>query len=175
MRVSYNGITLAFQANDFSSILNTRSNSPIAQLVEQLTVNQSVAGSSPARGAMALSFSPAQDTALSRRKHGFKSHWGRHRIIIGDQLSWESVCFTRRKSLVRFQYHLPDRRENRYSDGAHNPVSVGSTPTPATKKIEKNLTFLSEAGTIVVKDKRLSNSCFRKWFPFGNVLVPATV
>ena len=66
-------------------------------------------------------------------------------------------------------------RENRYSDGAHNPVSVGSTPTPATKKLEKNLTFLSEAGTIVVKDKRLSNSCFRKWFPFGNVLVPATV
>ena len=59
VRVSYNGITLAFQANDFSSILNTRSNSPIAQLVEQLTVNQSVAGSSPARGAMALSFSPA--------------------------------------------------------------------------------------------------------------------
>ena len=52
VRVSYNGITLAFQANDFSSILNTRSNSPIAQLVEQLTVNQSVAGSSPARGAM---------------------------------------------------------------------------------------------------------------------------
>ena len=59
MRVSYNGITLAFQANDFSSILNTRSNSPIAQLVEQLTVNQSVAGSSPARGAMAPSFSLA--------------------------------------------------------------------------------------------------------------------
>ena len=52
VRVSYNGIILAFQANDFSSILNTRSNSPIAQLVEQLTVNQSVAGSSPARGAM---------------------------------------------------------------------------------------------------------------------------
>ena len=23
-------------------------------------------------------------------------------------------------------------RENRYSGGAHNPVSVGSTPTPAT-------------------------------------------
>ena len=23
-------------------------------------------------------------------------------------------------------------RENQYSDGAHNPVSVGSTPTPAT-------------------------------------------
>ena len=43
------------------------------------------------------------------------------------------------------------------------------------KNIEKNLTFLSDAGTIVVKDKRLSNSCFRKWFPFGNVLVPATV
>ena len=52
MRVSYNGITLAFQANDFSSILNTRSNSPIAQLVEQMTVNHWVAGSSPARGAM---------------------------------------------------------------------------------------------------------------------------
>ena len=59
VRVSYNGITLAFQANDFSSILNTRSNSPIAQLVERLTVNQFVAGSTPARGATALSFSPA--------------------------------------------------------------------------------------------------------------------
>ena len=32
-------------------------NSPIAQLVEQLTVNQSVAGSSPARGATAPSSS----------------------------------------------------------------------------------------------------------------------
>ena len=28
---------------------------------------------------------------------------------------------------------------------------------------------------MVVEDERLSNSCFRKWFPFGNVLVPATV
>jgi len=37
------------------------------------------------------------------------------------------------------------------------------------------LTFLSGCGTIIVKDKRLSNICFRKWFPFGNVLVPATV
>ena len=35
-----------------SSILVSSTNSPIAQLVEQLTVNQSVAGSSPARGAM---------------------------------------------------------------------------------------------------------------------------
>ena len=57
MRVSYNGITLAFQANDFSSILNTRSNSPIAQLVEQSTVNAWAAGSSPARGATAPSSS----------------------------------------------------------------------------------------------------------------------
>ena len=30
--------------------------------------------------------------------------------------------------------------------------------------------FIVKAG-----DKKLSNSCFRKWFPFGNVLVPATV
>ena len=52
VRVSYNGITLAFQANDFSSILNTRSNSPITQLVEWMPVKHFVAGSSPARGAM---------------------------------------------------------------------------------------------------------------------------
>ena len=51
-RVSYNGIISDFQSDDFSSILNTRSNSPIAQLVERLTVNQFVAGSSPARGAI---------------------------------------------------------------------------------------------------------------------------
>ena len=33
-------------------------------------------------------------------------------------------------------------REDRYLDGAHNPVLVGSTPTPATiilKKLEKKL------------------------------------
>ena len=51
-RVSYNGIISDFQSDDFSSILNTRSNSPIAQLVEQMTVNHWVAGSSPARGAI---------------------------------------------------------------------------------------------------------------------------
>ena len=43
------------------------------------------------------------------------------------------------------------------------------------KNIEKNLTFESSFGIMVVKDERLSNMCFRKWFPFGNVLVPATV
>ena len=52
MRASYNGITSDFQSDDWGSIPYFRSNSPIAQLVEQLTVNQSVAGSSPARGAM---------------------------------------------------------------------------------------------------------------------------
>ena len=53
---------------------------------------------------------------------------------------------------------------------------IGSIPISPTKKnIEKNLTFSLEFGIIVVKDERLSNSCFRKWFPFGNVLVPATV
>ena len=51
-RKSYNGITSDFQSDDWGSIPYFRSNSPIAQLVEQLTVNQSVAGSSPARGAM---------------------------------------------------------------------------------------------------------------------------
>ena len=35
-----------------SSILVSSTNSPIAQLVEQMTVNHRVAGSSPARGAM---------------------------------------------------------------------------------------------------------------------------
>ena len=35
-----------------SSILVSSTNSPIAQLVEQMTVNHWVAGSSPARGAM---------------------------------------------------------------------------------------------------------------------------
>jgi hypothetical protein len=59
-------------------------------------------------------------------------------------------------------------------------VTRSNRVTPTTlkynkKNIEKNLTSLSDADTIVVKDKRLSNSCFRKWFPFGNVLVPATV
>jgi len=37
------------------------------------------------------------------------------------------------------------------------------------------LTFIWGYEIIVVQDERLSNSCFRKWFPFGNVLVPATV
>ena len=57
LRVSYKGITLGFQPNDGGSIPLTRSRSPIAQLVEQLTVNQSVTGSSPVRGATAPSFS----------------------------------------------------------------------------------------------------------------------
>ena len=35
-----------------SILVSSTTISPIAQLVEQLTVNQSVAGSSPARGAM---------------------------------------------------------------------------------------------------------------------------
>ena len=52
IRLEISGITLGFQPNDGGSIPLTRSRSPIAQLVEQLTVNQSVAGSSPARGAM---------------------------------------------------------------------------------------------------------------------------
>jgi hypothetical protein len=37
------------------------------------------------------------------------------------------------------------------------------------------LTFIWGYEIIVVQDERLSNSCFRKWFPFGNVPVPATV
>ena len=41
-------------------------------------------------------------------------------------------------------------REDWYLDGAHNPVLVGSTPTPATKKnIEKNLTLLFSFDIIV--------------------------
>ena len=42
-----------------SILVSSTTISPIAQLVEQLTVNQSVAGSSPARGATAPSFSLA--------------------------------------------------------------------------------------------------------------------
>ena len=57
LRVSYNGNTWDFQSHDVGSIPTTRSRSPIAQLVEQLTVNQSVTGSSPVRGATAPSFS----------------------------------------------------------------------------------------------------------------------
>ena len=52
---------------------------PSSSEVEHLTVNQNVAGSSPAQAANKL----------------------------GDQLSWESVCFTRRLSLVRSQHRLP--------------------------------------------------------------------
>ena len=52
MRVSYKGNTWDFQSYNRGSIPLTRSRSPIAQLVEQSTVNAPVAGSSPARGAM---------------------------------------------------------------------------------------------------------------------------
>ena len=40
-----------------SILVSSTTISPIAQLVEQMTVNHWVAGSSPARGAMASSFS----------------------------------------------------------------------------------------------------------------------
>ena len=49
---------------------------PLAQLVEQLPFKEWVAGSNPAR-LMSPSSSLVQDTALSRRKQGFKSPWGR--------------------------------------------------------------------------------------------------
>ena len=52
---------------------------PLAQAVEHLPFKQRVAGSNPAR---LISTSPssslAQDTGLSRRRHGFKSRRGRH-------------------------------------------------------------------------------------------------
>ena len=60
---------------------------PLAQLVEHLTFNQVVEGSIPSRltffiFAMCTEKSPssslAQDTALSRRRRGFESPWGRH-------------------------------------------------------------------------------------------------
>ena len=45
------GNTLEFHSEELGSIPDARSNSSIAQLVEQMTVNHWVAGSSPARGA----------------------------------------------------------------------------------------------------------------------------
>ena len=59
---------------------------PLAQLVEHLTFNQVVEGSIPSRLISFFLFktwkspssSLAQDTALSRRRRGFESPWGRH-------------------------------------------------------------------------------------------------
>ena len=60
---------------------------PLAQLVEHLTFNQVVEGSIPSRLTFLIlwyfpkkspSSSLAQDTALSRRRRGFESPWGRH-------------------------------------------------------------------------------------------------
>ena len=71
---------------------------PLAQLVEHLTFNQMVVGSIPTRHTIftmrypagassagylnfkSLSSSLAQDTALSRRRLGFKSPWGHQNV-----------------------------------------------------------------------------------------------
>ena len=51
---------------------------PLAQAVEHLPFKQRVAGSNPARlTSTSPSSSLAQDTGLSRRRHGFKSRRGR--------------------------------------------------------------------------------------------------
>ena len=50
---------------------------PLAQLVEQLTLNQWVLGSSPRRRTMAR-WSSGQDGGLSRRKREFDSPTGHH-------------------------------------------------------------------------------------------------
>ena len=63
---------------------------PLAQLVEHLTFNQVVEGSIPSRLTFlnlscvpkkSPSSSLAQDTALSRRRRGFESPWGRHFLV----------------------------------------------------------------------------------------------
>ncbi len=93
----------------------------LAQLVEQLTFNQLVAGSNPARPTissqgnknMGLQLS-WESACLARRRSAVRSriappfflHEG-IKTIMGDQLSWESTCLTSRGSLVRARYRPP--------------------------------------------------------------------
>ena len=57
---------------------------PLAQSVEQQPFKLWVAGSNPARLTKGPHRLEAQDTALSRRKHEFESHWGRHTLPNGS-------------------------------------------------------------------------------------------
>jgi hypothetical protein len=75
----------------YLSFLTPATNEPLAQSVEHLTFNQVVVGSTPTRLTMSPSSSPAQDTALSRRRRRFKSGWGRQ--LSERSLSFEEVTF----------------------------------------------------------------------------------
>ena len=55
-----------------------RRHAPLAQLVEQLTLNQWVLGSSPRRRTKMARWSSGQDGGLSRRKREFDSPTGHH-------------------------------------------------------------------------------------------------
>ena len=83
---------------------------PLAQLVEHLTFNQMVVGSIPTRHTIlaqracsgfplqALSFrslssSLAQDTALSRRRRGFESPWGRQKEKALPLFMWRGFSY----------------------------------------------------------------------------------
>ena len=79
-------------------------------MVEHLTFNQRAAGSTPA--GLTIYASPssslAKDTALSRRRPGFKSPWGRHpSLLIATRIAGFR-SFRLRSSTIRNSEPVPD-------------------------------------------------------------------
>lgn len=89
----------------------------LAQSAEQLTFNQRVAGSSPARPTTWAPSTSGKVTTLSRWRHGFESRRGHHRVRCreaphplsrhGRLAQRKSVRFTREGSGVQIPHRPP--------------------------------------------------------------------
>jgi hypothetical protein len=74
---------------------------PLAQSVEQQPFKLWVAGSNPARLTKGPHRLEAQDTALSRRKHEFESHWGRQIFVTTEKQANKTVSGKPRDFVLR--------------------------------------------------------------------------
>ena len=97
---------------------------PIAQLVEHLPFKQRVPGSSPGRltpllqSILSPSSSLAQDTGLSRRRHGFKSRRGHFFLLLSER----EVCKIQKQisELRLAKYQTPSDKWNSAEIGRRN-------------------------------------------------------